>query len=57
MSGRISIGFIDFAVCSFAFDRIRCVLVRSFLVRNCAAAWLMEMRGLAFEIKLLTAHR
>jgi hypothetical protein len=50
MSGRISIGFIDFAVYSFAFDRIRCVLVRSFLVRNwCAAAWLMEMSGVGIR--------
>jgi len=27
MSGRESIGFVDFAVFSFAFDRLRCVFV------------------------------
>jgi hypothetical protein len=34
MSGRISISFVDFPAFSFEFDRVRCVLVRSFLVRN-----------------------
>jgi hypothetical protein len=34
MSGRISARFVDFAVFSFAFDCVCCVLARSFLVRN-----------------------
>jgi hypothetical protein len=34
MSAGISTGFIDFAAFSFDSDRVRCVLVRSFLVRN-----------------------
>jgi hypothetical protein len=34
MSGRISVSFVDFAAVSPAFDRVRCVLMRSFLVRN-----------------------
>src|SRR5437868_6882310 len=34
MSGRISISFVDFAVFSFDFVRVRCALIRSFLVRN-----------------------
>src|SRR6266849_4518 len=38
MSGRISTRFVDFAVFSFAFDCVCCVLARSFLVRNGAAA-------------------
>ena len=34
MSGRKSTGFVDFAVFLFAFDRVRCVSTRLFLVRN-----------------------
>jgi len=34
MSGSKSVGFIDFAVFSFAFDRVCCALLRSFLVQN-----------------------
>jgi hypothetical protein len=34
MSGRISIGFVDFTKLSFAFDRVCCALLMSFLVRN-----------------------
>jgi len=34
MSGRISISFVDFAALLFDFDRVRCVLMRLFLVRN-----------------------
>src|SRR6478609_11750495 len=34
MSGRISIGFIDFAVFSFDFDRVCFAFVQVFLVRN-----------------------
>jgi len=34
MSGRVSIRFVDFAVFSFEFDRVRCALVGAFLVRN-----------------------
>jgi hypothetical protein len=34
MSGRISVRFVDFAAVSSAFDRVRCGLIRSFLVRN-----------------------
>src|SRR6187551_995252 len=33
-SGRKSTGFVDFAVFLFAFDRVRCVSTRLFLVRN-----------------------
>jgi hypothetical protein len=34
MSGGIMDAFVDFAVFSFEFDRVRCFLFRSFLVRN-----------------------
>src|SRR6476469_1692138 len=34
MSGSTSIDFVDFAAFSFYFDRARCALSRSFLVRN-----------------------
>lgn len=34
MSGRLSIRFIDFAAVSPAFDRLCCVSMMSFLVRN-----------------------
>jgi len=34
MSGVISISFVDFAAFSFDYDRVRCVLMRLFLVRN-----------------------
>ena len=34
MSGRISIGSVDFTEFSSSFDRVCCVSVRSFLVRN-----------------------
>jgi hypothetical protein len=33
-SGRISIRFVDFPTFLFDFDRVRCVLLMSFLVRN-----------------------
>src|SRR6266700_1182509 len=38
MSGRISISFVDFTAVSAAFDRIRCFLMRTFLVRNWCGA-------------------
>jgi hypothetical protein len=39
MSGRRSIGSVDFAEFSICFDRVRCVLFASFLVRNwCGSA-------------------
>jgi hypothetical protein len=34
MSGSLSISFVDFAAVSSTFDRVCCVSVRSFLVRN-----------------------
>src|SRR5271165_1736296 len=34
MSGSISISFVDFAVLSFVFDRVRCASMRSILVQN-----------------------
>ena len=34
MSDGILIGFVDFAAFSFSFDRVRCILTGSFLVRN-----------------------
>ncbi len=34
MSGRISVGFVDFATFLFDLDRVRCVSIRLFLVRN-----------------------
>jgi hypothetical protein len=34
MSGGISISFVDFAAFSFDSDRVRCVSIRLFLVRN-----------------------
>ena len=34
MSGRISVSFVDFTGLSFDFDRIRCALLKSFLVRS-----------------------
>ena len=33
MSGRITVGFVDFAAVPFEFDRVSVVLLRSFLVR------------------------
>jgi hypothetical protein len=36
MSDGISTSFVDFAGFSFEIDCVRCVSVRSFLVRNCA---------------------
>jgi len=34
MSGRISVSFVDFTGLSFDFDRVRCALLKSFLVRS-----------------------
>ena len=34
MSGSISVSFVYLAAFSFRFNRVRCVSVRSFLVRN-----------------------
>src|SRR5437879_3498657 len=34
MSDGIKDSFVDFAAVSFDFDRVRCILLRSFLVRN-----------------------
>src|ERR1700760_892525 len=34
MSGRISIGFVDFTAFLFDFDTVRCTSMASFLVRN-----------------------
>jgi hypothetical protein len=34
MSDGTMVSFVDFAAFSFEFDRVRCVLARSFLVRN-----------------------
>jgi hypothetical protein len=38
MSGGTSIGFVDFAAFLFDFDRVRCVLMMLFLVRNWCGA-------------------
>jgi hypothetical protein len=47
MSGRISIGFVDFTRFSFDFVRVRCVLIRLFLVRNwCGALGGLNAQGL-----------
>jgi len=34
MTGRISIGFVDFAVFSFGLHPVRYILAQSFLMRN-----------------------
>jgi hypothetical protein len=39
MSGGISIGFVDFAVFSENFVRVRCLSIRLFLVRNWCGPW------------------
>jgi hypothetical protein len=46
MSGRIKIGFVDFAVFSFRFDCVCCVLMRSFLVRWRPCSWRRARIGL-----------
>jgi hypothetical protein len=36
------VGFVDFLAFSVAFDRVRCVLARSFLVRNWCGSFAIE---------------
>jgi hypothetical protein len=40
MSGEIMLGFVDYASFSFGFNRVRLVLLQSFLVRNWCGPWL-----------------
>jgi hypothetical protein len=35
MSGRIEVSFVDWAAFSFDFDRVCCVSLQWFLLRNC----------------------
>jgi hypothetical protein len=45
MSGGIKIGFVDFVEFSSEIDRVRCSLMRSFLVRNwCGARLVLALR-------------
>lgn len=47
MSGGISASFVDFAVVSFGFARVRCLLAKSFLVRNwCGHAYACRRAGI-----------
>ena len=61
MSGRIKDAIADFAAFSLEIDRVRCVLVRSFLVRNwCGgvASWTMHrwQEQTARRIEPMTLH-
>ncbi|WP_249139319.1 hypothetical protein [Bradyrhizobium japonicum] len=49
MSGVMKLSFVDFAVFSFEFDRVRHVLLMSFLVRNwCGTGRIAGARAVAF---------
>jgi hypothetical protein len=46
MSGRISIGFVDFTAVLFDFDHVCCVSIKPFLVRNwCGPSTSVERQG------------
>src|SRR6266436_1514581 len=50
MSGRIEIGFVDLAAFSFGYDRVRCDLMRSFLVRNGCGSYGRVSPQIAFAL-------
>jgi hypothetical protein len=43
MSGRITVGFVDFASISLSLMRVRCRLMTSFLVRNWGGSSAIEI--------------
>src|SRR6266446_5576268 len=50
MSGRILIDFVDLAAFSFGYDRVRCDLMRSFLVRNGCGSYGRVSPQIAFAL-------